>query len=418
MAQLNCFRIFFIIIVVFSSLYLFLPSTTTRRKIQKPSSVRELKPSTYHASDVDTPSYNEYQRRLTTAVEAARLGLQTVLKGGPVEGIPGTAITDLKTAAKVQSGMDCITTQGSWVYNASTARQDLIRHKYEALHGVCDKQFYKHQSDDEVREAAKYTWVPSESCRTDLEMPSRADICSVLPGPILIAGDTLSYQMHDLFLDFFHDKAQTCYGENYCAKHPICPGDKWLLFRRSDYLKAQIKDDVLPGTPGHPSAHIVQKTYIGTLVTSKVAIFNRGTHYVDDEVFTAELIRDLTYVRKRAPNTLILYRGSYRGHLGCDDDWSSSTGQTTALSSPRKLAELEKLPYNWGDLHRQNLIAREIVRAIGGIYWDTEVQLEVRKDGHVGARNCLKYCIPGPIDSWIKTFYWLLKTVRDPASIK
>lgn len=117
-----------------------------------------------------------------------------------------------------------------------------------------------------------------------------------------------------------------------------------------------------------------------------------------DQEFIKGLIETLRTIRKANPSSLILYRSTGIGHPFCDD-------ATEPLEAPLSDQELKSLPFGWSEVSRRNAIARVIVEAAGGVFIDLAALTDLRPDGHVGGQDCMRYCMPGPLDSWAQILY-------------
>ncbi|KAI8605140.1 hypothetical protein EDD21DRAFT_433513 [Dissophora ornata] len=91
----------------------------------------------------------------------------------------------------------------------------------------------------------------------------------------------------------------------------------------------------------------------------------------------------------------------------------------TTFSAPARpfdhdipLAEMLDYPLNWIHYDRQNHMAKKVVEASGGIYWNVATMTNMRPDGHVGGQDCLSYKRPGPTDEWAVSLYNLFKTIE------
>ncbi|PKC12254.1 hypothetical protein RhiirA5_353153 [Rhizophagus irregularis] len=58
------------------------------------------------------------------------------------------------------------------------------------------------------------------------------------------------------------------------------------------------------------------------------------------------------------------------------------------------------------------MIAKEIIEAVGGVYWNLENVMETRIDDHIGGQDCIRWCIPGPSDIWLNLLFVLLKELK------
>ncbi|KAK3826956.1 MAG: hypothetical protein JOS17DRAFT_750038 [Linnemannia elongata] len=93
---------------------------------------------------------------------------------------------------------------------------------------------------------------------------------------------------------------------------------------------------------------------------------------------------------------------------------NSSTFGSSAKPFTEDISAIEVLhyPLNWAHYDRQNKIAKTIVEASGGIYWNVATMTNMRPDGHVGGQDCLSYKRPGPTDEWAVSLFNLFKTIE------
>ncbi|GAA6053673.1 hypothetical protein NBRC10513_005475 [Rhodotorula toruloides] len=179
-----------------------------------------------------------------TLVSSATSSLSSRLRG-----IPGTAITSSSEARDLQSFLDCSSSSGLWVYDASgswiaSQGRGVTVHKQESRYAACDKRFYKGRepgsaADEveggwDVRESLKWRWAPSPSCANlapaslspslrSSDPPSRSRFCRLLAHKsTLLLGDSTQYSLHDLLLDWTTTEPQSCYGDLYCKEHALC----------------------------------------------------------------------------------------------------------------------------------------------------------------------------------------------------
>lgn len=387
-------RILFVLSVVFLSIYfLYSPPET----INHPTSL--------------SSNYIE------AAIEETRIEIKESLKQFSFpSSIPGSNIKTKEDLLKFREHMDCISTKGKWVYD-DTPRA-ILRHKQEPLYGRCDKNsksLNKNASIEEIwdnsRNSVKYKWETPHKC--PLPNFNREDFCSLITGlKFLLVGDVSSYQLHELLLDYFHDGPVQCYGEIACKDHILCRSpppfeddDKLssvMRYARNDILSTR-KALVLPEDNGYVQINNLQLPWTSYVYHSNVIILNKGHHYQDDTTFRSSLIRLVKYLRTKNPNTLLIFRSTTVGHLNCNNT------DLKPLSNPYNAFEL---PYHWGEIHKQNMIAKEIIEAVGGVYWNLENVMETRIDDHIGGQDCIRWCIPGPSDIWLNLLFVLLKELK------
>ena len=115
-----------------------------------------------------------------------------------------------------------------------------------------------------------------------------------------------------------------------------------------------------------------------------------------------QLQATLSAVRAALPNSLLVYRSTPPGHADCQNF-------SEPLLSPQPLSSLPRR-FNWDRFGHQNELAKPLVEAVLGVFWDVNAMTELRADGHLeGGRNdCLHYCMPGPVDTWVQALYNLL----------
>ena len=156
-----------------------------------------------------------------------------------------------------------------------------------------------------------------------------------------------------------------------------------------------------PGDHGHPSASMVQAPFMHKFMLREYDVYILNAAVVagdDDDSFMHQLVNTLTILRQHKPNALVIYISSYHGHPHCDDADKPLDKQLTDI-------ERRRLPYGWSETARRNAIARVITEAAGGLFVDLGAMMELRPDGHIGGQDCLRYCMPGPLDAWGTILY-------------
>lgn len=196
-------------------------ATEQKPKAQPVTDITDEKPK------VDLPWYPK-ANKLTTA-ERIELEQQAIIKARAIaqeamshyniHGIPGSAIKTAQQANEFYQKAQCFT-QGSWVY--APHERPLLKHLQEALYSKCDKRYAKGEllsdkSDWKVRPDLKYIWSPLDKTQCPLRSIDKSKWCKMLRGRhILLVGDIVQFQMHELILDTFRDGPVVCYGELNC----------------------------------------------------------------------------------------------------------------------------------------------------------------------------------------------------------
>ncbi|CAG8508701.1 11160_t:CDS:2 [Racocetra fulgida] len=323
--------------------------------------------------------------------------------------IPGSSrVKDIDSLIEFRNQLECIT-KGNWELDLTP--RSLIRHKQDPRYGKCNKLHRNIVKNHDISveeewklipDSAKYVWKTPKKCPIPKITVEQA--CNLLSGnKILIIGDKLQFQLHELLLDFFLDGPVECYGENACKDHLLCNiiTDDPDYNRKISVMKF-VRNDILSHMKEPPiDVKDFQLPWIQFSTHYNVFILNKGHHWQNDETFRNSLIDTIINIRKKSEKNLIIYRATTLGHLNCKN-------ADRPLPAPPNATELENLPYHWGDIHRQNLIAKEIIEGLGGVFLDVESVMITRVDGHFGGRDCLRWCIPGPADVWLDFLFYAL----------
>ncbi|KAI8982209.1 hypothetical protein BDF20DRAFT_834853 [Mycotypha africana] len=344
------------------------------------------------------------KKMIDRALEVFRVNNKKKMK---FEGILGSVFKDQNSTQAFRDLVDCWTT-GEWVRSDS---HFIMPHFQDAIYGKCDKRFRKEGGQEgEYRDAVKWVW----KSKCDVQMPfQRERLCDVLRGRhILLVGDLVHYQMHEVLLDSMRNGPTVCFGELNCKDHTLCEAEPKVNMRylRNDLLSVRQK---MYQNHGHPKADVIEWPFTQTTIlrTYPIVILSRGLVHESDEAFIDGLVDAIQTIRKQYPKTLVIYRSTSIGHPYCDD-------ATGPLKKPLSDKELKRLPFGWSELKRRNQIARAIVEAAGGLFVDLAALEDLRPDGHIGGNDCLRYCIPGPLDSEIQILYQIFLGLEGKIPLK
>ncbi|CAG8546984.1 1637_t:CDS:2 [Funneliformis caledonium] len=396
------FLVFFVLIITFLVATFF---TTNLNHRPTPSPL-----PTYSPQIIDHESELKIRaQELELALKKTRIMIKNNLKDYSFpSSIPGSNIKSREEILAFREKMECITTKGKWIFDDTP--REILKHKQETLYGKCDKRLQssfdlnkKNSSIEEIwentRNSVKYIWKPSPQC--PLPNFTREDFCSLITGlKFLLVGDALSFQLHELLLDYFHDGPVQCYGQISCKEHVLCrPSPPFEDFSNLTSKMKYIRNDILsnrkvillPEDHGIMELRNLELPWSPFSYHYNVVILNKGHHYQSDKIFRLTLINAIIKIRKNRPDTLIIFKSTTLGHQNCDDP------DLKPLATNYNINELKNLPYHWDEIHKQNMIAKEIVEAAGGVYWNLEHIMESRVDGHIGGRDCLRWCIPDRI---------------------
>ena len=380
--------------------------------------------------------------------------------GGDEPLIPGTAV---KTEARLQSlhqWQECVSTRGKWVYNPTPrvlpwnfhfkpdycemkhaqagylvlGEADRIAEVWTAEHraGSEGKEFLASirwngsvKVDDwHVKEMHKWEWRPDSQCGRWLRFDPKRFCASKEEGgwgrkrkSIVVIGDSLNEQfarsvVNNILVNehkpplreaFHTDVPVECMGwtrvTSICGTYRFNSSDcsgLTLSFFRTDFLSLSNHAEALSELPW--------SRILSVLGSADVIVINRGAHFKRDKPFLSGMRTALRFLRNMHPNKLIIWRSTPVGHKDCDSHDKPVPEMQTSGS----------LPHDWGWFPHQNAIARPQVEKVGGIFMDVDVMSLPRADGHLGYSwekhkvDCLHYCTPGPMDTWVQLLYNIL----------
>lgn len=141
-----------------------------------------------------------------------------------------------------------------------------------------------------------------------------------------------------------------------------------------------------------------------------VIIANWGAFYNPDEVVSTHMKGFLAALDRHIPRALFMFRASNMAHARCDQYHYPDLGNTVPHQNPHKLH------WHWGDFPLQNKIWSDYLlqnsSQAGKIYLNTFDMSSQRPDQHPGKKDCLHYCVPGPIDGWVQLAHGALYLVE------
>lgn len=157
-------------------------------------------------------SIKEREIMLQKAILQAKKRAQKKFLLADYTGIRGTRFTLPEETKALRDKVNCWT-KGQWVKDDDNFQ---LKHLQDPTYSSCDSKFYKTHDESEKREALKYRWQPSSDCPLDRSIDAK-NWCAALKGRnILLVGDLVHYQYHELLLDAFRDGPTVCFGELNC----------------------------------------------------------------------------------------------------------------------------------------------------------------------------------------------------------
>ncbi|KAG0078512.1 hypothetical protein BGZ90_005056 [Linnemannia elongata] len=388
--------------------------------------------------------------------------------------IPGTRLDSVEKTRRFRELMSQGLDRGRWVYEPKRDYPDFggATGWNKKKLGERDRDVAIDRAP--FPEAGKYHWEPTTTTlggpggwHATRIQPE--EFCRILgPRHIVLVGDLIHWQLHDSIMYNMFDNPQACYGDLAChlgVGHPLCPlpNDVRLKFVRNDLLSTvhqnpgpwlkdmRLKDTVILGATHQTlKDKIFQRLLTDTIVKirkarpealiiyrnnpvghpecpSKANGFNadqalREQKQKERELELQQLVSPQAKSQAAAAGagpgpTTSVQRQQQRlleTKIKAPIVHTSSTFGPPAKPFTEDIPTIEMLhyPLNWAHYDRQNKIAKTIVEASGGIYWNVATMTNMRPDGHVGGQDCLSYKRPGPTDEWAVSLFNLFKTIE------
>ncbi|CAM9748091.1 unnamed protein product [Hapterophycus canaliculatus] len=115
-----------------------------------------------------------------------------------------------------------------------------------------------------------------------------------------------------------------------------------------------------------------------------------------------------------AGKAVLIVRNTVPGHWGCTERMFE--GPVNATVAEALVAEAPD-SYQWKTFHDRNAHLRKAFSPERG--WkliDAYSPTLLRPDSHIGDKDCLHYCVPGPADHWLTLLYNILLVATGSAS--
>eukprot|EP00271_Cylindrocystis_brebissonii_P014536 TRINITY_DN358_c3_g1_i2.p1 TRINITY_DN358_c3_g1~~TRINITY_DN358_c3_g1_i2.p1 ORF type:complete len:544 (-),score=90.62 TRINITY_DN358_c3_g1_i2:1331-2962(-) len=352
--------------------------------------------------------------------------------------IPGSARASTQDdEAQITRLLQCYSREGRWEYDATPRTLPWPKRPLRLKTPPCDAAFIAsgglayeaaeavaasgRAEEWKVREVLKYEWQ-AEQC--PLERVSHEGFCRVLgPGKsILLVGDSLTLglyrNLHSNFL--FGVDVEKQPSENIMASWPHRDWDIGNFYEVcAGFSVCHEYFDQHPVTVRFCFNKVLSLTLVPLEMEAPwmsqlrewnpdILLLNRGAHYSDDDDFEEGVREALWAARIALPEALIVWRNTPPGHVNC-------TSYTAPLTE-RQPGSILPRDYHWADFARQNELVKDILAEVGAVYLDVDYSSALMPMGHFGVNrdgyeDCLHYCEPGPLDTWVKLFYNYLKAL-------
>ena len=334
--------------------------------------------------------------------------------------------------------VDHFTSKGMWVNS-----WEGISHFRPLFTTVCHEVgIYKYGSctENPAHNGVFYSWKPDAPLKHHQFEPEH--MCRIMQGRnILIVGDSLSEEFMTTFVSGMLAHPVPSTGADGSSKKSVSQEDLDEYDSHCKSYPCQLRHALCDITYAMkcgrdmPSFNVSLYTSY-TLANEKdngrfwvdevgvrnasLVIVNTGAHATPHNASYANLISGLKLAKQRFSHVSFIYRNTVHGHHGCEH----SMGSEPVAKAPSFNGS--NLKYNWHLIEAQNNMVREgIIREnlADVVYLDVFTSGVLRADSHPGFRSksdivpdCLHYCQPGPIDSWVQLFYetMIIMTGKEP----
>lgn len=160
--------------------------------------------------------------------------------------------------------------------------------------------------------------------------------------------------------------------------------------------------------------NIMHNTWFSWFLSSprvRTLILNRGAHFVDDDTLLRNLYDTLLAVTRARPEVVVVYRSTPYGHSDC----GTHQHDKPLKANEPIFTDASTVKYHWDSFSRQNAITRKLISSFfpSVFFFDIAGLTNLRIDSHYASYDCLHYCIPGPLDSWLELFIWGFQAIKD-----
>ena len=363
---------------------------------------------------------------------------------------------------------------GEWVErsasSSATPRYNLPASFWPTIGSKVHKDLPQHYGKcDDVRPSrGLYDWKPRHC---DLLPFARDKVCAALAGKqIVVVGDSTVLQFFIAFVKLLDGEFGRDVKHGYVTADltaSACSDSTRIVFIRSDLLlwthsvsdyhavqrcdgftilhpfvlrASRDADIVLLGVGHHfPRALMLAEKWThwsgGEVAKrARVGFFTRNLNHT----LVSLLSRRAAYGRRNPASVVLLgastpVRGCARFTRPLRDPIEAMTvaaGAPSTLSSSNGNGDTENVSTNelrWMQYPRYNTIARTLAMGLGASFIDVAAPSALRPDGAMGGywpkgdnkqRDCVHYCLPGVVDTWVTLLYNLIASPRMQAALQ
>ena len=314
----------------------------------------------------------------------------------------GDKLMNLSDWAKFRDRLSCWTSNsGFWRKNPK--REQLIDHIYSNDQGLNTK-VYSACGPKAKRIGLDYFWEPPAHCDI-IPQFTRSGLCQIMRGRTLIfLGDSLSVHMYETLINAMGNR--TNYGRGRCdSDNPtICISSH--PYYCNQYFNFSIVMLRVPNISWFSRFKRELSDIYNT--TGAVVVANWGAVYQPNDTVASKAQEILEWFDNNLPRALFIFRSSNMAHENCYFYREPDNVMHIPVNHPRHKS------WHWADFPKQNVIWEDLIaqRFPGKVYMDIFPMSAKRPDQHTSYSDCLHYCIPGPVDEWVRLLYAILAEIE------
>ena len=323
-----------------------------------------------------------------------------------------SSITADRMWAEINRQVECWSENGRWVRGRDPTRivtRSCLQHvRYSE--GACDNQTQANSS-----EPHQFHWhVEASKCSAPFhpwvapKVPNHngsiEHLCHMLAGhSLLLVGDSIQEEFYFTLMSAFGVER---FGSRVTDCNPSGVRTVYCLSGRDKSFQiAMVRNDNLSISAGQSNFDNLPWTKTLVELKTTILLVNTGAHYSADEVLLSSVETAVAHVQKNWPHVLILFRSTPIGHL----DHAKHFYDPPLTDLPNLEAGHE---YSYDKFAHQNALVQSLIQKRfhrNIVYFDVYNSTSRRSDSH--SQDPLHYCIPGPIDHWVRIFANVLRLV-------
>ena len=306
---------------------------------------------------------------------------------------------------EVAETLACWSANGKWVPDS----KQMESHIYDNPCTHLRYALYFCSSSAPTMTKPKFHWeIPPSKCKYEFHQFNKEHFSKVIDGyRVMFVGDSVN---EEFYVSFMSSLISTVDCE-VCGS--MCHGKKLEEIYLPPYRShaTSVRNDRFTLADSTDANHnFYDYDFYGPLEQHNISllIMNRGAHYQEDDLVINEIQKTLTYLYQRHPNLAVIYRNTPPGHHDCGSTITSNPLKAapkylTAMTFDERDGDDSTHEHHWYKFHKQNVNVEAFLKA----HFPAVLRLDVftptvlRADMHASAGDCLHYCLPGPIDTWV-----------------